>query len=64
MGFLSVVVVLALIATIGALGMGVMSMARGGDFDHQHSEQYMAARVGLQGVAVIFMFIALYVINF
>ena len=64
MGFLSTAAIIALLATVGALGIGVMSMARGGDFDQQHSDQYMVARVVLQGVAVVFIFIALYVINF
>ena len=64
MELINLVVVLALLATIGALGMGVISMGRGGDFDERHSDQFMFARVGLQGIAVVFMFVALYVVNF
>ena len=60
----NVVVVIALLATIGTLVLGLSSMARGGAYDMQHSVQYMYARVGFQGAAVLFMFIALYFANF
>jgi len=63
MSLLSLMITLALVATIGALGAGLASMLRGGEYDRQHSTQFMAARVGFQGVALVLMLVALYVAN-
>lgn len=60
MNSLAVLIVLALVATIGALATGVGAMARGGEFDRKHSTQLMWARVGFQGVAVLLLLAALY----
>ena len=59
MKLLTVLIVLALIAVIASLAMGVISMTRGGEFDQQHSEQFMWARVGFQAVALVLLVIAL-----
>lgn len=59
MNLLTAMIILALIATIGALGVGIASMARGGEFDQKHSTQLMFARVGLQGIALVLLLIAL-----
>ena len=64
MSLLSLMIVLALLATIGALGAGVVSMVRGGEFDRQHSTQLMFARVGFQGAALVLLLVALFVANF
>ena len=61
MTILTGTIMLALLATVIALGMGVISMAHGGKFDREHSEQFMFARVGLQGVAFILLLIAMLV---
>lgn len=58
MDVFTILIVLALLATIGALGTGVIEMMRGSQFEQQ-STQAMWARVGFQGVAVILMLIAL-----
>jgi hypothetical protein len=63
MSLLSLMITLALVATIGALGAGIVSMLRGGEYDRQHSTQLMAARVGFQGAALVLMLVALYVAN-
>jgi hypothetical protein len=63
MSVLSILIVLALLATIGALGMGLMSMMRGGEYDREHSEQFMFARVGFQGVALVLLLAALFFAN-
>ena len=63
MSLLSFLVVLALLATIGALGAGLFSMLRGGEYDRRHGTQLMAARVGFQSVAVALLLVALYVAN-
>ena len=57
---LTILIVLALIATVGALGTGIVSMVRGGKFDEEHSTELMFARVGMQGTAVVLLLIALY----
>ena len=58
MTILNIVIILALLATIIALGTGIFSMAHGGKFDAEHSEQFMYARVGLQGLTLILLMIA------
>ena len=60
MGALDVVVVLALLAAIGAMLIGLYSMGRGGTFDREMSVSIMYLRIALQGVAVLFMLLALY----
>ena len=64
MSLLSLMIVLAALATAGALGAGVVSMVRGGEYDEKHSNQLMVARVGFQGAALVLLLVALYVANF
>ncbi len=64
MSLLSFMIILALLATVGALGAGIVSMVRGGEYDREHGTQLMAARVGFQSAAVVLMLVALYVANF
>ena len=59
MSVLNTMLVLAVIATVIVLGMGIVSMARGGEYDRQHSVQFMAARVGLQAATLLFLVVAL-----
>jgi hypothetical protein len=61
MTLLTVMIVLAMLATIAALASGVVSMVRGGEFDRKHSTQLMFARVGLQGIALVLLAVALVV---
>jgi len=63
MSILSVVIVVAMLLTIIVLGAGIWSMAHGGEFDEKHSEQLMFARIGLQAVTLILLFIAIYLAN-
>ena len=60
MTLLTSVIVIALLATVGTLLWGIVSMAQGGEFDQHHSHQLMFARVGLQGVTLLFLLIALF----
>ncbi len=62
MKILTVIIVIGLLATVGALLMGIASMARGDDFDQAHSHQLMFARVGLQGVTLLCLLLALYLV--
>jgi len=61
MTVLTIVIVIALLATVGTLLWGIISMAKGGEFDQHHSHQLMFARVGLQGVTLLFLLIALFI---
>ena len=59
MTILTFLVLLALFATVVALGTGIGSMVHGGTFDDKHNDQLMMARIGLQGVAVVLILLAL-----
>ncbi|KPK39799.1 MAG: hypothetical protein AMJ69_04565 [Gammaproteobacteria bacterium SG8_47] len=54
----TVLVVLAVLATVAVLIMGIGSMGRGGEFDEKHDAQLMSARVGLQALALALVVIA------
>ncbi len=58
MGSFTIPVTIALIATIVVLFVGVVSMARGGEFDRQHSTQLMLTRVSFQVAAIILIIAA------
>lgn len=60
MTVLTTVIVLAMLATAGALLWGIGSMAHGGEFDQHHSHQIMFVRVGLQGITLLLLLIALF----
>jgi hypothetical protein len=51
-------VVIALIATVVVLFVGIGSMARGGEFDRQHSVHLMFTRVWFQAAAIILIIAA------
>ncbi|HUZ71863.1 MAG TPA: twin transmembrane helix small protein [Stellaceae bacterium] len=57
---LPVLVVIAMLAALGTLGLGIISMARGGN--PRRSNKLMQMRVILQGVAILLfaMFMLLY----
>jgi hypothetical protein len=59
LSLLVIVIVVALIATIVALLMGIFVMGAGGEVDRQASTWLMWARVGLQGFAVLLLLLAL-----
>lgn len=50
--FLFVLLVLAMLATVGVLFAGLISMARGGEFDRRNSNKLMRARIVCQAVAL------------
>jgi len=60
MTIMTALIVTALVATIATLVTGVVSMAHGGRFDRRHSHQIMFARVGLQGVTLVVLLIAVW----
>ena len=63
MTFLTVVIVLAMLTTIGVLVTGIWSMAHAEETDRKHSDQLMAARVGVQAVTLLLLFLAFYLAN-
>ena len=63
MTLLSLMIILALLATVVSLGVGIGSMIRGGEYDRQHSTQLMYARVGFQGLALALLVISLFLAN-
>ncbi len=44
--------VIAMLATLGALGMGLFVMTRGGEFNEKYGNKLMQARVILQATAL------------
>ena len=63
MDILNVVIVAALLMTVGVIGTGIWSMAHGGEFDQKHSTQLMFARVGMQGVTFLLLLLAMFIAN-
>lgn len=59
MGVLTILIVMALISTVVALGWGIVSMGHGGSYDEKHSVQLMGVRVGLQMLAIALLFVAM-----
>jgi hypothetical protein len=57
-GAFPVIVVLALLAVLGALGLGLFSMARGGEFNARYGNKLMRLRVVLQFVAIALVLLA------
>lgn len=56
---MQVLVIVALIATAAALVGGIASMAHGEEYDRRHSAQLMFTRVGLQGLTLVLLVLAL-----
>ena len=60
MDLLGVVIVLALVATIMVMMIGLFAMGRGGDFDEKVSTRLMFARVAIQAFAIVLLILAVY----
>lgn len=63
MGVINTLVIVALLATVVVLGLGLRSMAKGGTYDKEHAEKFMWERVALQGITVIALVIATILLN-
>ena len=59
MDLLTVVIILALVATVVALVLGLFSMGQGGSFDKDFGTGFMWLRVGFQGLAIGLLMLAL-----
>ncbi len=60
MYLLTLVIAASLMLTVAILIIGMSSLYQGGEFDKKHSEQLMFARVGMQRIIFILLFVALY----
>lgn len=57
---LTLVIILALLATVITLLFGLTALGQGGSFDKHFGTGFMWARVGLQGLAVALLVFALF----
>ena len=55
---IAVCIVLAVLSVVAVLGIGIFSMAKGGDFNKKYGNKLMQARVILQAVAIGLLAIA------
>lgn len=62
-GVIVVLLVIAMIATLGVLLVGVAGMARGGEFNRRYSNKLMRARIVCQAVALLLFAILMVVLG-
>lgn len=55
-----IVILLALLATVVTMALGLMVMGGGGDTDGWLGNRLMWVRVGFQGLTVLLLFLALF----
>ena len=55
--FIDILIALAMLAVLGSLFMGLVAMARGGDYAAANSNRFMQWRVKTQAVAIILLLI-------
>ena len=61
MNALAIILAIALAGVVLALVVGVIAMARGGEFNRTHGNTMMRLRVGLQGLAVVLVLLFVFV---
>ena len=54
-----VLLIVALVAVLGVLFLGLFSMARGGEFNKKHGNRLMRLRVVMQGAALVLLALAM-----
>jgi hypothetical protein len=59
MSLITVFILVGMAATILTLMQGIASMAHGGESDQARSHVLMFQRIGLQGITILFLFLAL-----
>ncbi len=57
---LFILMILAMLATVGVLVTGLISFAKGGEFHKKNANKLMRWRVGLQFLAIAFFLIFIY----
>jgi hypothetical protein len=63
MDFITGLVVVAVLVTLGVLVSGLSSMATGGPVGHRASVEWMTYRVAWQGLAFLLILLAIYTMN-
>jgi len=58
-GIFLILMVIAMIAVLGALGTGLYAMTRGGEFNAKYGNKLMQLRVALQAVALLLFGLAM-----
>ncbi|MFC7333012.1 twin transmembrane helix small protein [Rhodocista pekingensis] len=58
-GFLVFLLIAAMLAVLGALVVGLVAMARGGEFAARHGNRLMRLRVALQALALVLFVLVL-----
>ena len=58
--FTIIALVVAMLAVLTVMGLGIFSMAKGGEFNKKYGNKLMQARVILQGVALALLALAYY----
>jgi hypothetical protein len=58
-GFFMTLMIVAMIATAGALGIGLVGMIKGGEFNDKYGNKLMRLRVILQGAALACLALAI-----
>jgi hypothetical protein len=61
--FLFIVALLAMFAVLGVLFAGVISMARGGEFNARWGNRLMRWRVTLQAVAIVVLLLVVWAVK-
>jgi hypothetical protein len=56
---MTIVIVLALLATVAAMGLGLMAMSSGGATDEAFSEKLMWTRIAFQVLTLVLLIVAL-----
>ena len=59
MNLLTTLLLIAMIATLGALAVGLVGFFQGGEFNRKYGNKLMQARVALQAVAVVLLLMLL-----
>ena len=57
-GLVPVLLIIAMLATLGVLFAGLFTMARGGEFNRKYGNKLMRWRVVLQGSAIVLFVLA------
>jgi hypothetical protein len=57
---LTIVIILALLGTLGAMALGLLAMSGGGSTDRQFSTPLMWARVGFQAFTLLLLLVAVW----
>ena len=55
--FIDIMIALSMLAVLASLFMGLIAMARGGEYAQQNSNRFMQWRVKTQAVAIVLLII-------